>query len=101
MDLPTTVVRTRCPEPILEMIKGSDDEKSRAEKMLRLPEDIIKLKQLMKNTFEAYSYCEPERFPVELRFLAYEVEDVETLGRLAVLKPSPFKQCTVHVNNSY
>lgn len=57
--------------------------------MVKVSEDILTLKELIKNTFEAY--CETPIFPLKVHMLDDGVEHVENFGSENTLSASRSK----------
>lgn len=83
------VVYTKYSELVPKLIRDLDNEKMSFEKMLKVSEDMSRLKKVMKNISEAnYNTA---RFLLKVPLLDHVVEDLEKLVIVSVLSASLFK----------
>lgn len=107
IDLATALVRHACmtfvhlryTELVFRLVQDWEDEEMSSEKMLRVSEDKVRLKESLKNKFEVN--CGTGLFIWKFQLLDHSEKDLEKFGSLNVLSAPPLERYNFHIQDAY
>lgn len=80
------------------VLKNWDNEEIISDTILKVSENIMRLNELINNTFE--KYCITQVFRLNFHLFYHVVEDVESFGSHNIFSASQFERYNVHIKNT-